>query len=104
VPPLPGSSGHKIDRFEDKKFLRDFILSFKKQKLDPIPVSAQTGEGMDKLRSELKRLLKHATDRKAAKKTVARKKPAKPAPAKKKKAAKKTKKAAAKKPVRRKSR
>jgi len=49
---------NKIDRFEDKKFLKEFIRSFKKQKLDPIPLSAQTGEGMEKLRKDLARLLK----------------------------------------------
>ena len=49
---------NKIDRFEDKKFLKDLIASYKKQGLDPIPVSAQTGEGMDKVRNELERILK----------------------------------------------
>lgn len=102
---------NKIDRFEDKKFLKDFILSFKKQKLDPIPVSAQTGEGMEKLRSELKRLLKNVAEKKPATKAVAktRAKAKKPAAAKKKTAVKKktaTKptKTAPKKTARRKSR
>ncbi len=49
---------NKIDRFEDKKFLKDLIASYKKQGLDPIPLSAQTGEGMDKVRNELERILK----------------------------------------------
>lgn len=67
---------NKIDRFEDKKFLKEFILSFKKQKLDPIPVSAATGEGMDKVRKELARLLKKVMPRKAVvskKKSAAKK-------------------------------
>lgn len=51
---------NKIDRFDDKKFLKDLIASYKKQGLDPIPVSAQSGEGMARLRSELTRLLKAA--------------------------------------------
>lgn len=59
---------NKIDRFDDKKFLKEFIQSFKKQKLDPIPLSAKSGEGMPKLRSELARLLKAAT-KKAGPKT-----------------------------------
>jgi GTPase len=99
---------NKIDRFDDKKFLKDFIQSFKKQKLDPIPLSAKSGEGMEKLRSELGRLLKAATKKvvekkpaakksvvalkkkslvktkKAVKKTTAKKKPAKTKVAKKK--------------------
>lgn len=64
---------NKIDRFDDKKFLKEFIQSFKKQKLDPIPLSAQTGEGMQKLRSELARLLRSVTKKAATKKKVARK-------------------------------
>lgn len=64
---------NKIDRFDDKKFLKEFIQSFKKQKLDPIPLSAQTGEGMQKLRSELARLLKSVTKKPVAKKKVVKK-------------------------------
>lgn len=76
---------NKIDRFDDKKFLKEFIQSFKKQKLDPIPLSAQTGEGMEKLRSELARLLKAAAKKTApaAKKGAGVKKPAKKAVKKK---------------------
>lgn len=48
---------NKIDRFDDRKFLKQLIASYKKQGLSPISISAETGEGMPKLRSELKRLL-----------------------------------------------
>lgn len=51
---------NKIDRFEDKKFLKEFIASYQAQGLEPIPISAQTGEGMEKLRRELARLIKQA--------------------------------------------
>jgi GTPase len=60
---------NKIDRFDDKKFLKDFIESFKKQGLDPIPVSAKTGEGIEKIRKELARLLKSAHKTVPVKKT-----------------------------------
>ncbi|MBX3723958.1 MAG: GTPase ObgE [Turneriella sp.] len=86
---------NKIDRFDDKKFLKEFIQSFKKQKLDPIPLSAQTGEGMPKLRSELARLLRAAlktlpaTKKKSKTPAPRLKKPVKPA-AKKKSLVKKT--------------
>ncbi len=86
---------NKIDRFDDKKFLKEFIQSFKKQKLDPIPLSAKSGEGMQKLRSELARLLKAEMKKTPEKKLLLvskRKIPAKPKkkPAVKAKAAKKT--------------
>ncbi len=93
---------NKIDRFDDKKFLKDLIASYKKQGLDPIPVSAQTGEGIDKVRSELVRILKKTvTKLPAQKKGQAKAKPKTKAktkvPAKKKAAAKPVKKSAAKK-------
>ncbi|HRP70833.1 MAG TPA: GTPase ObgE [Turneriella sp.] len=65
---------NKIDRFEDKKFLKAFIASYKKQGLNPIPISAHTGEGMDKLRSELVKLLKLRAQKKAVKKKSQKKK------------------------------
>ncbi|MFO1471565.1 MAG: GTPase ObgE [Turneriella sp.] len=64
---------NKIDRFEDKKFLKDLIASYKKQGLDPIPVSAQTGEGMDKVRNELERILKKTVTKLPAQKKTAKK-------------------------------
>lgn len=64
---------NKIDRFEDKKFLKDLIASYKKQGLDPIPVSAQTGEGMDKVRNELERILKKTFTKLPAQKKTAKK-------------------------------
>lgn len=86
---------NKIDRFDDKKFLKDLIASYKKQGLDPIPVSAQSGEGMEKLRSELVRLLKIALKQPAEKKSLKDKKNVKPSATKPKKTpAKKTTKAA----------
>lgn len=92
---------NKIDRFEDKKFLKEFIASYKAQGLDPIPVSAQSGEGIAKLRQALKRLLKGAATRAGAKKRAKKapkkvpkksttKKAAKTKDTPKKKAAKKT--------------
>lgn len=51
---------NKIDRFDDKKFLKELVASYKKQGLDPVPVSAQTGEGIEKLRRALLQLLKKA--------------------------------------------
>lgn len=92
---------NKIDRFADKKFLKEFIASYKAQGLDPIPVSAQTGEGVEKLRQALKRLLKGAATRAGAKKRAKKapkkvpkksttKKAAKTKDTPKKKAAKKT--------------
>ncbi|MFZ5630244.1 MAG: GTPase ObgE [Spirochaetota bacterium] len=99
---------NKIDRFEDKKFLKEFIASYQAQGLEPIPISAQTGEGMEKLRRELARLIKQAM--KPAKDAVAKGKPVsktrkltrKPvAPAKKKSAQKKP--AAVKKSVKKKA-
>jgi GTP-binding protein len=77
---------NKIDRFDDKKFLKDLIASYKKQGLDPIPVSAQSGEGMEKLRSELVRLLKIALRQPAEKKSLKDKKAIKPPATKPKKA------------------
>ncbi len=65
---------NKIDRFEDKKFLKEFIASYQAQGLEPIPISAQTGEGMEKLRRELARLIKQAM--KPAKDVAAKRKPA----------------------------
>lgn len=79
---------NKIDRFDDKKFLKDLIASYKKQGLDPIPLSAQTGEGMDKVRKELERILKKTVtklppQKKSAKKSSKPKKAAvKPKPKK----------------------
>jgi GTP-binding protein len=52
---------NKIDRFEDKKFLKDWIASYEAQGLEPIPISAQTGEGIEKLRRCLARLIKKTT-------------------------------------------
>jgi len=49
---------NKIDRFQDKKFLRELVASYKKQGLNPFPVSAETREGVDKLKQELIRQLK----------------------------------------------
>jgi len=65
---------NKIDRFDDRKFLKQLIATYKKQGLDPISISAETGEGMPKLRSELKRLL----SRKPTKAARAKRKSAKP--------------------------
>lgn len=79
---------NKIDRFDDRKFLKDLITSYKKQGLDPIPVSAETGEGMEKLRSEIAKLLKKAVSKPKQPKKKAAKKKAK-AVAKKKTVAKK---------------
>lgn len=98
---------NKIDRFEDKKFLKEFLASYRAQGLDPIPVSAQTGEGMDKLRNELVRLLKIALKQPKEPKVASVKKVKAAAKGKKtvpqknvvKKSAVKAKKASAKKPV-----
>ena len=85
---------NKIDRFDDKKFLKDLIASYKKQGLDPIPVSAQTGEGIDKVRKELERILKKTVTKLPSQKKTATKKTA----AKKKTVKKPVKKAVKSKP------
>ncbi len=74
---------NKIDRFDDKKFLKDLIVSYKKQGLDPIPVSAQTGEGIDRVRTDLARLLKAAIKAAVAESKPIAKKPLAPRLAKK---------------------
>lgn len=69
---------NKIDRFDDKKFLKEMIASYKKQGLDPIPVSAQTGEGVARVRGDLARLLKAAMKAALAENKSLKKKPLAP--------------------------
>jgi GTP-binding protein len=58
---------NKTDLVPDKKFLKDWLKSFKKESITPIPVSALKEEGLDELRKAIFKALKIKKTRKKSK-------------------------------------